>query len=440
MSVITTISNTINNHLFQRESKASTIGTITTKVKGYLRLSDREDNGAPVSYKTGLSILRDTQVATGFDILKYILSSKKWILTNAEEDSEVYDFIQDMLLNMKIEINTLVKQMTPAIMWGFNVHELIFDVDTNGRIIITNAVPIHIKTLQKKPFTYDEDTGELVSICQTVEKFTVEIPEYKCLLYSFGSLYDEKEGHGLLHDFLPLVEDKENLMDWLMTFAERNGSPTMYGKTDDPNSRDELLNAFDDIADGTMGLTVSTTEDVGILESSHTGEIFFKALAYKDNQIFRRMFIGNLLLGDTSQTGSYAQSNTQLEFGQLVFDGILEEIANTIQVKLNFITELNFGKERKAPIFSFDKFTSGDMKKLFEIISPLMDKGVLDSENSAVHEALALLFKSEAGVEYVNEEPEMPEEDFEYQPVTEGTEDLTTNILDDLYGIAGETD
>lgn len=435
MSIISDVSN-FSNQLFKRVSKVSTVGTTAKrKAKAFISLFDR-DNEKRVSYKTGLSILRDTQVATGFDILKYLLSSKKWILTNAEEDSEVFDFIQDMLLSMKIEINTLVKQMTPAIMWGFTVHELIFDVNEEGKIIITNIVPIHIKTLQKDPFTYDENTGELVSIHQTVGNYDLEIPEYKCLLYSFGSLYDEKEGHGLLHDFLPVVEDKENLMNWLMTFAERNGLPTMYGKTDDPTARDEMLYAFEDVADGTLGLTVATDEELGILESSHDGEIFFKALAYRDNQIFRRMFIGNLLLGDNSQTGTYAQSQTQLEFGQLVFDGILEEIANGIQEKINFVVDLNYGPTRKAPIFSFDKFTSGDMKKLFDIIKPLMDNGTIDQENSAVHEALALLFKSEAGVEYVNEEPVMPEEDFTYQetePIEEGLTDDIIDNLDEIY-------
>lgn len=438
MSITTTIS-TIGRDLLGRTSKISTIGTINKKLKGYKSLFDR-NNEERVTYRTGLSILRDTQVATGFDILKYLLSSKKWILTNPdEENTEVYDFINDMLKGMKTEINTLVKQMTSAIMWGYNVHEIIFDINSDGKLIITDIVPIHIKTLQRDPFTYDKDTGELVSVHQTVDKYDLDIPEYKCLIYSFGSLYDELEGHGLLFDFLPLVEDKENLMDWLMTFAERNGSPTLYGKTGDPVSRDELLNAFDDLADGTLGLTIGTDEDVGVLESSHTGEIFFKALQYKDNQIFRRMFIGNLLMGDNSQTGTYAQSKTQLEFGQLVFDGILEEVANAIQAKINFIVELNYGPSVKCPIFSFDKFTSGDLKKLFEIISPLMEKGVVDSENSAVHEALALLFKAEAGVEYNNEELEMPEENFNYQePVN--TEDLTATILDDLNAISTETD
>lgn len=431
----------IGNRLFNRESSPSTVGASSTKLKGYNSLFSRKDTDNLVPYKLGMDILRDTQVATGFDILKYLLSSKKWILTNTEDDEgEVYDFIQDMLTSMSIEINTLVKQMTPAIMWGFNVHELLFDVNEEGRLVVTNAVPIHIKTLQNKPFTYDSDTGELISIHQVANNTDIEIPVNKVLLYSYNSLYDEKEGHGLLHDFIPIIEDKENVMDWLMTFAERNGSPTLYGKTNDPTSRDQMLNAFDEIADGTTGLTVGENEDVGVLESSHHGETFFSILSYKDNQIFRRMFIGNLLLGDNSQTGTYAQSQTQLEFGNMVFDGILEEIANVIQEQIiNPITEFNFGSARKAPIFSFDKFTSGDMKKLFEIVKPLMDSGVIDPENSAVQESLVLLFKSEAGVEYVNEEPVMPEENFDYTEPVDGA-DLTDTIISDLNALPSEID
>lgn len=429
----------IGKRLFNRESRASTVGASNNKLKGYNSLFSRKDTDLTIPYKTGMDILRDTQVATGFDILKYLLSSKKWILTNPNEEStEVFEFIQSMLDNMDIEVQTLVKQMTPAILWGFNVHELLFDVNEDGKLIVTNAVPVHIKTLQNQPFTYDTDTGDLVSIHQQVNNSDVEIPVNKVLLYSYNSLYDEKEGHGLLHDFLPIIEDKENVMDWLMTFAERNGSPTLYGKAGDRVSRDNMLLAFDDVADGTTGLTSGLEEDITVLESSHHGETFFSILAYKDNQIFRRMFIGNLLLGDNSQTGTYAQSQTQLEFGNMVFDGILEEIANVIQEQLiNPIVEFNYGSISNAPVFSFDKFSSGDMEKLFNIIKPLMDTGVVDSENSAVQESLALLFKSEAGVEYTNDEPVMPYEDFSYQETPIESENITDNILGDLSDITG---
>ena len=420
------------NRLFNRVSRSSNVKSNVTTRSGYVSLFERKDNVIP--YKKGVSILRDTQVATGFDIIKYLLSSKQWILTNPNEDEEAYDFIHDMLQNMETELQTIVKQMTSAIPWGFSVHEILYDVK-DGRIIVKDTIPIHIKTLQNKPFVYDDD-GDLIAIHQESKNGIVDIPINKVLLYSYNSLYDEKEGHGLLYDFLPIIEDKENVMDWLMTFAEKNESPTLYGKTDNPTSRDQLLDAFDDISDGTTGLVIGSEDDVGVLESSHRGETFFSILQYKDNQIFRRMFIGNLLLGDNSQTGTYAQSQTQLEFGTLVFDGLLEEIANTFQQQIiNPMVEFNFGPNVKAPIISFEKFSKGDIEKLFNIVKPLMDSGVVDSENSAVQESLALLFKSEAGVEYVNEEPVMPNEDFGYQEPSVDGADLTNTILTDLNGI-----
>ena len=419
------------NRLFNRVSRSSNVKSTAATRAGYVSLFERKDNVIP--YSKGVSILRDTQVATGFDIIKYLLSSKQWILTNPNEDAEAYDFIHDMLQNMETEINTLVKQMTSAIPWGFSVHEILYDVK-DGRIIVKDAIPIHIKTLQNKPFVYD-DNGDLVAIHQESKNGEAEIPINKVLLYSFNSLYDEKEGHGLLYDFLPIIEDKENVMDWLMTFAEKNESPTLYGKTDNPTSRDQLLDAFDDISEGTTGMVIGSEDEVGVLESSHRGETFFSILQYKDNQIFRRMFIGNLLLGDNSQTGTYAQSQTQLDFTTKVYDGILEEIANTIQEQvINPVVAFNFGANAQPPVISFDKFSSGDMQKLFNILTPLMQNGVVDSENTAVQESLALLFKSEAGVEYVNEEPEMPDENFGYQEPADGA-DLTNNILSDLDGI-----
>ena len=146
------------------------------------------------------------------------------------------------------------------------------------------------------------------------------------------------------------------------------------------------------------------------------------------------MFIGNLLLGDSSQTGTYAQSKTQLDFTSMVYDGILEEIANTIQEQLiNPVVEFNYGPEAKAPIISFDKFSSGDLEKLFNVIKPLIDTGVVDSENSAVQESLALLFKTEAGVEYTNTNEDIIE-DFGYQPNVNG-ETLTSDIISDLNGL-----
>ena len=119
----------------------------------------------------------------------------------------------------------------------------------------------------------------------------------------------------------------------------------------------------------------------------------------------------------------------------LIFDGILEEIANCIQKQIiNPIVKWNFEDIDLAPTISFDKFTTGDLTALFNTLKPLIDSGVVDSENKAVQDSIALMFKKTTGLNYVNDEPEMPEENFDYQEPID-SEMLTDNILNDLDAV-----
>jgi hypothetical protein len=93
--------------------------------------------------------------------------------------------------------------------------------------------------------------------------------------------------------------------------------------------------------------------------------------------------------------------------------------------------EWNFGDITLSPTFSFDKFTTGDLAGLFNVVKPLIDSGVVDSENKTVQDSIALMFKKETGLTYTNEEPTMPEEDFGYQPEVNG-ETLTGDIISEL--------
>lgn len=416
----------INKRFFTKESVSSNVKTGKTNLSHRISLKPKRDH---IPYAIGCKVLLDTQVSTGFDILKYILSSKQWVLVANEKDEQgVYDFINTMFFNMETELTEIVKQAITAIPWGFSVHELIYDLNSDGKLIVKNALPIHIKTLQNEPFTYD-DNGELVSIHQSYNGEDIEIPRNKVLKYSFNANYDEDYGNGLLYDFLPIVEDKLNINEWLMTFLEKHESPVLYGKTSNPVSRDAMLNGFEEIQQGTTGMVVGSEDELGVLESSHRGETFFQTLQYKDNQIFRRYYLGNLLLGDNSQTGTYAQSQTQLDFGKLVFDGILEEIANCIQKQIiNPIVEANYGDITLSPTISFDKFTSGDIQGLLNTLKPLIDTGIIDSDNETVHDTIKLLIKQETGLNYENETVPL-EEEFQLPP---NGDELTTNIIDNI--------
>jgi len=394
-------------------------------------------NKTVLKYNTGMEILSDVTVSMCYDVLKYLLSSKQWVLIANENDNQgVYDFINDMLFNMDTELTEVVKRMIEACLWGFHIEELIFNINDDGKLIWKDSVPVSIKTLQNQPFTYDDD-GNLISIHQEYDHDEVDIPVNKCLKYTFGD-FNSDYGHGILLDVKDLVEYKFNTTDWLLTFLERHSLPSLVGKTDNPASRDEMLSAFADMQNGTLGMTVGLDDTVDVLESSHHGETFFNTFSYLDNQIVKRFYIGDLILGTNSSVGSYARSNSQVDFSQLVYDGILEEIANCIQKQaINPIVEFNFGDVSLAPTFSFDKFKTGDIQALFEVVKPLIDSGVIDSENKAVQDSIAVLFKKETGLTYTNEEEvKMPEEDFTFQESVNG-ETLTEDILSDLDGITG---
>lgn len=418
MSII----NKLNNVFFKKSQIPAVIEQNTKRVS-------LGQYGEIIDYATGLKVLSDPQVRTGFDVLRYILASKEWILVN-NDNQEYYDFINNMLLNMDVEINEVIKRMLTALLWGFSASELIYEINLDGKLVVKTIEPIHIKTLQKNPFIFD-NKKELKALHQDWDGEQVDIPVNKVLLYSFNDDYNDYYGNGLLNDFKPIVEDKLNINNWLMTFLERHESPTLYAKLNGSSyDRERIIEAFSQIKDGTSGIVIDAEDDVGTLESQHRGETFFSTLQYKDNQIFRRFYLGNLLLGDNSQTGTYAQSQTQLDFGLLVFDGILEELANCIQKQIiNPLILFNYENLEGVPTFKFDKFNIGDIHKLMATISPLITNGIIDYDNTTVQDSISQLFKQETGLTYVPNEFE--EEQFIQDTTIDETEN-NNNLLDDL--------
>jgi len=414
----------LGNRLFGRQSTNSQVTTGKSRVLNKIKLNK-------LDYETSKIILDDIQVIVGFDIIKYLLSSKNWTVKG--EDTEKTDFIIDMFNNMNIKLNDVIKNMLTGILYGFSVQELLFDVNNDGKIIITDIVPIHIKTLQNDPLVFN-DNGELIAIHQEWEEYGVDIPINKVLKYTFNDKFDSGYGYGVLNDFKPIVEDKLNINQWEMNFLESYGAPTLYGKTDDFN-KEFLVDALSEVSDGLSNVVVGPDDEVGVLETTKNGEGFKETKQYKDNQIFRRLYIGNLLLGDNSQTGTYAQSQTQLDFSLLVFDGILEEIANCIQKQIiEPVLNMNFNDNTVIPELQFDKFRQGDYSKLLSDLKPLIDGGIIDSENQVVQDIISQYIDIETGLNYENTFTDLNQEDLPPE-----NEDLTNKILGDLNAINTET-
>lgn len=416
----------LGTRMFRKQSFNSQSSKVSKKnILNKIRLPKKVD------YETSKIILNDTQVIVAFDILKYLLSSKKWTVKG--EDTEKTDFITKMFENMDIKLNDVIKNMLTGVLYGFSVQELLFDVNDDGNIVVSDIVPVHIKTLQNEPLVFNQN-GDLIAIYQVWEEHEVYIPINKVLKYTFNDKFDSGYGYGVLNDFKSIVEDKLNINQWEMNFLESYGAPTLYGKTDDFN-KEFLVDALSEVSDGLSNVVVGHEDEVGVLETSKNGEGFKETKQYKDNQIFRRLYIGNLLLGDNSQTGTYAQSQTQLDFSFQVFDGLLEEIANCIQKQIiEPILSVNYKKIDTIPKLQFDKFCQGDYSKLLGDLKALIDSGIVDSENKVVQDIIAQYIDIETGLNYKNTVTDLEQEDLPPE-----NEDLTNQILGDLNAINTET-
>lgn len=365
---------------------------------GYRRISVY--NHKRLSYNQIQKICKDTQVKVGLDILNYFLLSKNYILTSASDDPKdvaIKDFVEDMLNEMETPFRKVDKNMNTAIKYGFSVNEIVYTLNNNYQVVFKGIYPVHVRTLQNDAFNYN-DKGELESFHQETDYGNADIPYGKCLHYAFDAEFDEVEGRSILVEIADFTEDKKNILNWLLTFLHKHEAPTLFAKLSTGTHAKKVRAMLDKVSGGKTNLTVGKDDELGVLESSHRGETFFKALTLFDNYIFRRFYLGNLALGDPSQTGSYSQSETQFKMTMNIFNGIQEDKAACWQEKINEVVALNFGPNAKAPKFKYESFIEKDYLNLVNALKDLVNSGVIDYTAPWWKELIATAVQAESGV------------------------------------------
>ena len=417
---------------FKIDTKQSFPGTQETSSyingkSGYRRISIY--NKKRLSYNQIQKICKDTQVKVGLDILNYFLLSKNYIITSASDDPEdvaIKEFIEEMLNEMETPFRKVDKNINTAIKYGYSVNELVYTLNKEYKVVIKGVYPVHIRTLQNEPFNFT-DKGELESFHQESEYGTVDIPVDKCLHYAFDSEFDEVEGNSILSEIADFTEDKKHILNWLLTFLHKHEAPTIFAKLSTGTHAKKVRAMLDKVSGGKTNLTVGKDDDLGILESSHRGETFFKALTLFDNYIFRRFYLGNLALGDPSQTGSYSQSETQFKMTMNIFNGIQEDKAACWQEKINEIVAFNFGPNANAPKFKYESFIEKDYLNLVNALKDLVNSGVIDYTAPWWKELIATAVQAESGVkvdtENIVDAPTEDDVDYNYQVPLPGHEE-----------------
>lgn len=373
----------------------------------------------------------DAQIKIGLSVIQAFLLSRNWTITSnsdSEEDKAIADFVRDAIDNLDTDFRDTRKNLYTAIKYGFSVQEEIYEINEEGLIVLKDLFPLHIKTLQNEPFKYDKK-GEVTHVHQKSEYGEVEIEIDKCLRYSFDSEFGEIEGESILDSIYINYFVKKKILEWLAIYLEKHESPTIAAFLQDATKADIVTDNLDDIAEGTTNITMGKEDDLKILESSHRGEGFFKAIEYHDNTIFRRFFIGTLLFGQANAGGAYSQSQTHIEMTKMIFEGLHIEMASKIQKTINKFVGWNF-VDANSPNFTFQSFEDKDIIQLLQALQPYVANLTIDPESDWFNELIANVVEklSDVKVDLNNMKPsDDPEETADvnkYSDPIPGTEEI----------------
>ncbi|MDO9159222.1 MAG: DUF935 family protein [Burkholderiaceae bacterium] len=377
MSFIKTITGTIRaamspNQMTQQYSRPRNTSTnndlfnYTYKKEG-LKISDYED------------MLRDPQIKSGFELIRMFLLSRKLIVTPAskeEKDKDIADKIEKTLNNMKYPLRKVRNDMYSALPYGYSVSEVVYTKqETQDYIGIERIRPIPIDTLEDC-FEYDGQ-GDVVKVIQKVSNEDIEIPAEKCLIYTYDEQFGDRDGNSILDALYDIWYWKQKLETLRLIYLQKHESPTLVGKVTNPQFKDLMREQLEEIREGRTQLTIGPEDDISVLESSHRGEGFDRAIEYYNTMIYRVLGIGTLIMGQQEGKGAYAQSQTQDKIMGIRFDGIHEDIAAELQVKINELCDLNWDVT-EYPSISFETFEEKDLLSLIEALKPLIDAAAIN--------------------------------------------------------------
>lgn len=392
----------INSSLFKRVSTNPT----TNSSSNYLDMMYGGDYYKVRRYREYHQMMKDPQVKIGLSILNMFLLSRDIHVTPGGEediDKEAADFLENELKNdMETPFRNVRKNIYTAIPYGFSAQEVVYKLRDDSKIGIKGIYAIHRKTLDHIDAFVFDDNENLVELNQrnNIMGFTNTIPIEKVLLYSHDMEFDNPRGNAILEEIYDTVYEKKQTYRTLAVFIHKHGAPFLLAKLSEESMafKGKVVQQLEDVAEGRTNMTVGKDDEVDIKESQYQGVSIFENIKLHDAVIFRRMFIGTLMMGQLDASGSYAQSDSQLSVTRMLLDGVHEEIAGAMQKKFDEFNNWNFSGA-KCPNISFEKFEDKDILGLLNALQPYFKDMIIAENQEWLNKIIEMAVKEATGID-----------------------------------------
>lgn len=358
-------------------------------------------------YKIYDDMQTDSQVRACLNIKKLSVISRGWQVHPASsdpEDQRIADFVKFCLTDMRGSMIDVLYDILDAIAKGFSLSEMNYKIIEDGSYAGLIGLD-SIKSKDPSGITFESD--EYLNLAALRQGITPpsfppyqggtkggKLPPEKFLLYTYQSRYESPYGVSDLRAAHKHWWSKNIIQSYYNVYLEKFGSPTALGsytRGTPKTHQDDLLKVLDKIQQETA-IVLPDDIKVELLEASRGGEAgYLQAIEYHDRQIAKSILGQTLTTDEGLRYGSFALAKVHLEVLRMSLEKVKKDLEETVinEQLIRRLVDYNFRTER-YPTFSLGTLREGDMSMLADVITKLINGGVVAPTEAWIREYLEI--------------------------------------------------
>ena len=327
---------------------------------------------------------------------------------------EIADFFDAVLCNIAGSWSDKLQEILSAIYNGFSICEKVY-----APFMYDNKTYWGVQDIKLRPAgsmvngIATDKHGNITGIIQHMDGKNITIPLNKVIHFVHQPDIDRHYGESDLRAAYRAYWSKDVAIKFQNIYLERAATGFPYAKVEgtlQPAQRADLESALQNLSTNTS-MILPHNVDLNQFQPIKT-DAYEAAIAMYDKAISKSILVPNLLgLSEQGQTGSYSQSQTQLD----AFFWIVETIGNRLAECLNEqlfkpLSIINFGTEC-FPKYTMEEISETKKKEISDAWGNLVQKGAVTKSDTDERYIRNLLgFPEKAEEEEDEEEPNITPE------------------------------
>ena len=399
--------------------KAGEIGIARTSLYGLGTFHDYDPDTLKITKGNEVysNMVKDDQIKPTLQFKMNAVLSRDWYFDVETDDNgepqkdqqEMADLFEYIIKQCKGSFSDKLIEILSAFQNGYSVIEKVFQP-----ITYDSKTYWGLKDLKLRPaetfnggFQLDEH-GNIEKISQVVGGARNEIPLSKIIHFVHQPDVNRIYGESDLRACYRSWWSKDIVIRFYNIFLERHASGFIWAKVTGTLIGNEKTNLEDLLNNISARMAAHLPDKISLEQFQPVRtDAFEKAIALHNRAMARSILVPNLLgLSEEGQTGSYSQSQTQLESFFWILDIIATRLEETLNEQLfRQLAIWNFGTE-DFPWFRFEPISDEQKSKIAKDWAELVSKGaVTKSDTDEAHVRQIMGFPEKA------EEEELPPEE-----------------------------